>query len=183
MVYCFGYQRPARCCAGALCCLGPPPPPPCTCCCGPCLCCGCLCCGCLCCCCGRRCCCAGLAAAGTLHPGNSPISAAEDVASASGTNCSCRPTASCCACSGVLPLSAASLSARSLPLSQADCRLAPVSQSPHTPTRAAGSSMQGTLGLLRGKAAPHNCTLQRQQASNTSWDVIFHRLTPAGCVC
>lgn len=118
------HRTGARCCCTACLCggLGPPPPSCRLCCCCPCRC----CCPCPCRCpcrCGR---CWLDAAAGTLHPGNSPISAADAVASARGTNGSCSPMASCCACSRLLPLKAASLSASAMPLSQADCMLAPV---------------------------------------------------------
>ena len=51
-------------------------------------------------------------------------------------------------------------------LSQAHCMLAPLSQSPHMPTRPAGSHTQ--LGFpsraVVGSAAPHICTRQKSGA-------------------
>lgn len=41
-----------------------------------------------------------------------------------------------------------------MPLIAADSKLEPNNQSPHIPALPSGSNMQGTLGLLVGRAAP-----------------------------
>lgn len=91
-------------------------------------------------------------------PGNSPISA-----SRSASNCDSRPTDSWCDASPLpAPRIAASRAASAAPLSHAACTPAPVSQSPHTPTRAAASRMHGTPGEFSGSAAPHSWQLRWQ---------------------